>query len=267
VYLAVGTTFADALTGGTAAAHGNGPVLLVETNRIPAVIAEELTRLQPARIVILGGTDAISDTVFGQAGQHTDGPVIRLAGADRFGTAAALSAATFDPGADVVYVATGRGFADSLAAATLGGPLLLVDRDTIPAVTAAELARLQGTRIVVLGGPAVVSDAVVAALGEFTDGTVTRLAGLDRYATSVAMSSVFEPGVPVLYLASGADFADGLAAGPVAAFTDGPLLLTQPTCVPQVVLDEIERLRPERIVLGGGSTALGDTVADLLPCG
>jgi putative cell wall-binding protein len=45
----------------------NGPVLLVTSSAIPAVVVAELSRLKPARIVVLGGPAAISDTVKAQA--------------------------------------------------------------------------------------------------------------------------------------------------------------------------------------------------------
>ncbi|HEU0235674.1 MAG TPA: cell wall-binding repeat-containing protein, partial [Candidatus Limnocylindrales bacterium] len=84
-------------------------------------------------------------------------------------TAAAISAAHYAPGVAVAYVATGANFPDALAGAAvagnLGGPLLLVTQASIPAVTATELSRLKPARIVVLGSAAVVSDAVLNALG------------------------------------------------------------------------------------------------------
>ncbi len=68
----------------------------------------------------------------------------RLSGADRYATAAAVSAASFSPGVPVAYVATGANFPDALAAgaaaAERGGPVLLVTGSAIPASTAAELA-------------------------------------------------------------------------------------------------------------------------------
>ena len=95
-------------------------------------------------------------------------PVSRLAGNDRYGTAAAISAATFKPGVPVVYLATGLNFPDALAGAAAagatGGPLLLVTTTTLPPATAAELARLKPARIVLLGSKAVVaSEAGLAA--------------------------------------------------------------------------------------------------------
>jgi putative cell wall-binding protein len=93
--------------------------------------------------------------------------VTRLGGADRYATAAAISKATFAAGVPVVYIATGQNFPDALAGAAAagykGGPLLLVLTDSLPASTAAELARLKPARIVVLGSTSVVSGAMLLA--------------------------------------------------------------------------------------------------------
>jgi hypothetical protein len=91
----------------------------------------------------------------------------------------------------VVYVATGEDFPDALgaasAAAVQSGPVLLVQKDSIPAVTAAELSRLSPDVIYVAGGTAVVSDAVFNALKAYA-GSVVRVAGANRYSTAVEVS-------------------------------------------------------------------------------
>jgi len=89
----------------------------------------------------------------------------RIAGSSRFATAAAISASTFAPGVAVAYVAYAYNFPDALAAAaaagTVKGPVLLAGSGLpLDPATAAELARLKPARIVVLGGPGIVSDAV-----------------------------------------------------------------------------------------------------------
>ena len=88
--------------------------------------------------------------------------VSRIAGTDRYGTAAAISRSSFAPGVAVAYVATGESFPDALAGAAAaahdGGPVLLTARDVIPPATLDELTRLRPARIVVLGGPGVISD-------------------------------------------------------------------------------------------------------------
>ena len=54
--------------------------------------------------------------------------------------------------------------------------------------------------------------------------TVARQEGIDRYATAAAVSKAAYPtaGVPVAYVASGADFADALSAAPAAATVATP---------------------------------------------
>ncbi|WP_349903878.1 cell wall-binding repeat-containing protein, partial [Parafrigoribacterium humi] len=136
----------------------------VTPSGIPASIRAELVRLKPSRIVVVGGPASITDVVFAQLQQFAPGHVSRLAGADRYATSAAISAASFAPGVPVVYVASGEAFPDALSAAPVagpgGGPVLLVTPSGIPASIRAELVRLKPSRIVVVGGPASITDAL-----------------------------------------------------------------------------------------------------------
>jgi putative cell wall-binding protein len=264
--LATGAVFPDALTGGPYAARFGGPVLLVRSDSIPAATAAELQRLRPQRIVVLGGTGSVSNGVASQAAAYTSGSVSRLAGADRYATAAAISAAGFAPGVSVAYVATGLTFADALSGAALAArnhaPVLLVRTDAIPASTAAELKRLRPARIVVLGGPGSVSSGVAAGLDWYTNGSVTRLWGDDRYSTAAAISaSAYAANGPeTVYVSSGGVFPDGLAAGPVAGRGADPVLLVRSTSLPSEIAQELQRLNPSRVVVVGGPGTVSDGV-------
>jgi len=265
VFLATGTGYADALAGGPAT-EGDGPVLLVTRDEIPSATVAELERLEPGRIVVLGGEAAVSAAVFEAARGFTTGTVSRIGGSDRYETAARLSAATFASGVGVTFLATGSGFADALSVgpAALGdGPVLLVMRDEIPSATVAELERLEPGRIVVLGGEAAVSAAVFEAARGFTTGTVSRIGGSDRYETAALISEAwFSTGVGTIFIATGLNFPDALSVGPFG----GPVLLARTTCVPTSALDEIVRLNPTRIIVLGGTSALGTAVRNLTPC-
>lgn len=265
VYVATGRAYPDALAGGPAAAAGGGPLLLTAPSSLPGATANELSRLQPARIVVLGGTGAVSDAVLNALRSYTSGSVTRIGGANRFATAAAISADAFPNGAPVVYLATGANYPDALAAGATagrdGGPILLVRSDAMPAATAAELARLRPSRIVIMGGPGAVSDAVVAAARAYA-GTVVRISGADRYTTAVGLSTAsFDPAnVTTVYIATGTAFPDGLSGGPVAAPVGAPLLLVRSNWLPGSVADELRRLNPDTVVILGGSSAVSDAV-------
>src|SRR5690606_27856586 len=86
VYIATGLNWPDALSGGAAAAFEEAPILLVETAAIPAATAAALTALDPGRIVVLDGPDAVAAGVAEGLAGYTDGPVERLAGPTRYET-------------------------------------------------------------------------------------------------------------------------------------------------------------------------------------
>jgi putative cell wall-binding protein len=106
---------------------------------------------------------------------------------------------------------------------------------------------------------------VATQLQDFTNGTVTRLAGADRYGTAAATSAAtFAPGVPVAFVASGEAFPDALAGAVAAAIGHGPILLVPPTSIPSVVEVELTRLQPARIVVLGGPDAVTPKAATAL---
>jgi len=265
-YVATGLNYPDALSGGAAAARAGGPVLLVRPNAIPGPTATELRRLAPNRIVVLGGTAAVSTGVQAALEAYdTGGGVSRIAGADRYETAANVSRATFPMNVPVAYVATGAAYPDALAgvpaAGVGGGPILLVGRTSVPRSTDAELARLRPQRIVVLGGAAAISPTVVNYLQRHTPTGVQRLAGADRYETAANVSArTFGVAVEHAFVATGRNFPDGLTGGAAAAFVRGPLLLVPGTSLPPVVAAELERLEPRRVTILGGTGAVSEEV-------
>ena len=73
VYIANAYNFPDALAGAPAAAIQGGPILLTTIDTLPETVANELSRLKPERIVVLGGPPAVSETVETQLNAYTDG--------------------------------------------------------------------------------------------------------------------------------------------------------------------------------------------------
>ena len=143
VYIATGKNFPDALVGGPAAFSKAAPVLLTDPGRLSPETATELARLQPKRIIILGGTAVVNSSV--ESALKSQAPVSRLAGRDRYATAATI-ASTLPDVTSTVFVATGTNFPDALASAPLAryNPLLLVSRYTVPKATAGAIASFTG---------------------------------------------------------------------------------------------------------------------------
>jgi putative cell wall-binding protein len=269
VFLATGQSFPDALAAGPAAATRSAPILLTSANQLPTAVSAELKRLNPSVIYLLGGTAAISGDVAKQVDAVTTAQVRRIAGNDRYDTAAAVTELAF-PTADTVYVAAGSGFADALSAGSPGGilgrPVLLTAGTSVPAPTRAQITRLVNPDIIVLGGTAAVSSAVLKELGALTTGTVKRVSGANRYSTSVAVSSEAFTTAGSVFLATGRAFPDALGAAPAATTLGAPILLTTAACAPIEVIAEITRLGATRVIVLGGVNAISDSAARLTPC-
>jgi hypothetical protein len=93
VYIVTGVNFPDALGVGPASALARGPILFVKQTSIPTPTKNELSRLKPDHIVVVGGTAVISTSVESQLKAWA--PVSRIAGANRYETAALVSQAAF----------------------------------------------------------------------------------------------------------------------------------------------------------------------------
>ena len=199
----------------------------------------------------------------------------RVEGTDRYGTAAALSAAANPAGAPVAYLARGDVFSpDALAggpaAIVRSAPLLLTEQCRLPAATTAELRRLAAAEVVVLGGGGAVCDGVLAAVrSTLPAATVRRVEGEDRFGTAarLAMDS-FPAGAPVAFLARGDGFSpDALVGGPVAGKVGAPILLAGTCGLPDVTRAAVEGLRVSRVVVLGGPAAVCDGVVAALSAG
>jgi putative cell wall-binding protein len=280
VYIATGSSFPDALSGAAAAGHTGAPLLLVPGSgaNVPAVVATELGYLDPDRIVVLGGTGAVSPAIATKLKNYAP-TVVRVSGSDRYATAVAISKDSY-PAGDVstVFVATGLAFPDALAAAAQAGregaPLLLVPGNAlnlagVPGVVA-ELQRLSPDEIVIAGGTGAVSAGIESDLAAtFGGADVTRLSGTNRYATAAAISAASNPDgpTPIVYVATGRNFPDALAGAALAGRDGAPLLLvngvSQDLGGPEVQL-ELTRLKAQQIVIFGGPGAVTDQVASRL---
>jgi putative cell wall-binding protein len=179
VFVATGGNFPDALSGAPVAGATDTPILLVPPgNVIPQVVKNELVRLDPDKIVVLGGPGSVSTSVQTQLGAYdndTNTPasaVQRLSGTDRYSASASIVSEYFEPGdISTLYVATGATFPDALAGAPVAGiagsAIVLVASDDfgIPFEVQDAIERLEVDNIVILGGAGSVSDDVKIDLG------------------------------------------------------------------------------------------------------
>jgi len=276
VYLATGTNYPDALSAASAAAFQGGPLLLTTPTTLPQLVRDELVRLNPGLVVIVGGTGVVSTAVEAQvvAALPTTVTVRRDAGDNRYETSRIIAEKAFPAGqTTIAFVATGTNFPDALsasaAAGVAGAPVILVDGagSSIDVDTQGLISDFGVGEIFIAGGTGVVSEAIEDALGLVVGPTnVTRLSGVDRYATSVAINNARFTTTPTVFLATGLGFADALAGAALAGGVGAPLYVVPGTCVPAPVIAELNRLQTTQVVLLGGTGVLTVDVANLIRC-
>jgi putative cell wall-binding protein len=139
---------------------GQGPLLLVDgkASSVPMAVRNVLAKHGTIETRVVGGSGAVSDAIMRQLPNP-----VRLGGADRYETAVALNTYVFGAH-DVAYLATGRGFADALAAsgvaAATKASLYLAEQNCVPR-SALDAMADQGVKTVrLLGGPTVLGSGV-----------------------------------------------------------------------------------------------------------
>lgn len=157
VYVVTGNAFPDALAAAAAAAQTGRPVLLVNgwLGAADAGTTDALRRWGTTHATVVGGSDVVTDGLASTLGV----PVDRVAGSDRFATAAELARTL--PHTGVTYMASGLNFPDALTAAVLAvahpGPLLLATGWCAPVSALSAMQDTGVTRLVAVGGDAVLN--------------------------------------------------------------------------------------------------------------
>lgn len=239
--ITVGLAAATALAAGPAQAAGQDPTFTKRPTKRSATV--------DART--LSGT-ATSSTAAVQ--------VFRISGSDRIQTAIEASFAAWDDAgtvegavAESVVLTRYDEYADALGGASLAGaawgPLLLTPPTSLRADVQAEIDRVLGGTgtVFVLGGVGAVSAGVEKALQD-AGYTVVRLAGADRFETSVKVAervSWYLPpdGKPQFVLATtGLNFPDGLAAGATAGSYGATVVLTRDNTLTTPVKNYLDQM-------------------------
>jgi putative cell wall-binding protein/Tol biopolymer transport system component len=191
---------------------------------------------------------------------------LRLAGADRYETAIAISDAGFPDGTDTVVITTGEDWPDALSASALAGtvdcPILLTPSDALAPATRIEIERLGAENAYVIGGTGAVSAGVMSELESMLSGSVWRIGGADRYETSrlVALETIDLLGRQfdgTCLVATGMDYPDAVGASPLAAGLGWPIVMVDP------MADEVATpFSVDSAVILGGTGAIPQWVED-----
>jgi putative cell wall-binding protein len=223
------------------------------------------------------GTGAGEATLVGGATEYavTAAELRTFAGIDRYGTARALYHAQF-AGATVAVVASGANFPDALSAGVIAKKnntgILLTSPTVLSQDTQQELQADPIATVYIIGGTAAVSGVVEKQIRSLHVSNVTanplinvvRLQGADRYATNNAVNLTAGPTGGRAVIATGTNFADALAVGPLVYDQNYALVLTDPNTLTASASSTLTNLGITHVVIAGGTSAVSAAVETAL---
>jgi len=250
----------DALTSGPLAKLLNAPILLQGPGEVlNADTKDELSKLNVTKVYVTSGTAVISQAVLNQL-TDMNITVVPLGGVDRFETSANIAQKMVDLGAKVSKVAVAYGWLneDALSIASIASnaaqPILLTEKGAIPASVTKFLAANTGiTSTDVIGGTAVISDAVKATLPN-----ATRHYGDTAYDTNSQVIKDFASSLNFdnVFVANAETAIDALSGAPLAAQTKSPIVLTDGVNSPAVASFTFSKASANTVVTALGGTAV-----------
>lgn len=182
--------YPDALAANYLAGVKNAPVLLTRKNETPAEVQAAIRDSGARDVIIVGGDTVVSAAQEKELAKSYS--VSRLAGSDRFATAAAVIAEGGDAQGDTALLATGMNFPDALG----GGPVAFAEQmplaitrpDDMPDNLVAALKKAGISKVLILGGQTAVGKAVEDELKDAQITVEKRFAGDDRAETSALLA-------------------------------------------------------------------------------
>lgn len=245
--------YSDTLAAVPLAYKNNAPILMTEASALTPSTFEQLQKLKPKKVTLIGGTSVISQAIQDKLSElYGADNVVRYGGWDLYETAALIAKALGTTGKAVIANGGPASYADALAISSYAGyhgiPILFTERAALPAVTSQALLDQKVSSTLVVGGNYVVPEAIYEALPN-----AVRYGGVDLYETATKIAEGLELNSSKVYVATGLNFADALTAGNLAARTLSPIILVDegiPSVTSSYLLNQRAK-QPELIILGG----------------
>ena len=151
----------------------------------------------------------------------------RLAGDNRYATAAEIAKKAYPSGAKTVILASGMTYADALVgvplANKLNAPILLAAKDSLPRETTNALEKLGAKKVIILGGKGAVSEQVEITLKN-QGITTERYEGGTRFGTATAIAEKLNENPTDVFFVYYNGFPDALSASTAAALKNAPII-------------------------------------------
>lgn len=234
VVLVNGNAIVDGIAATPLASSENASILLADKDRLPSETDKRIREIAPQKIIIVGGTNAVSTALENKISKDYAVKVERISGKDRYDTSFEIAKKLAENGVAIekVYVVSGKGEADALSVASKAGeekqPIILTDKDSINMDMFNWLKEQNLQDAYFIGGDRVISNNVINSVNDITvnDVSKNRISGSNREETNAKVIEVlYKEGYDTIFAAKSNVLIDALSAGPIAAQRNCPVVL------------------------------------------
>lgn len=255
VILADARNYPDALAASNLTG-GRYSVILVQ-NQLTQAIINEIVRLEAQDLIILGGTNSISEDIErGLANIGGIKNISRIAGENRYDTCQKIFNHAKKKS---LILASGEKFPDALATSSIldQAGLLLTKSGQLPSEVQAAIEALNHDSFLIVGGENSVQEGLASGIAnQFQYASHTRISGNNRYETSTKIGDRLVSSTVIL--ASGENFPDALAASTLAQKIEAPILLVSKDKIDQSVIDYFKNHNIKKVLVVGGQLSISD---------
>ncbi|MDO5717824.1 MAG: cell wall-binding repeat-containing protein [Tissierellia bacterium] len=247
--IASGENYADALVGGTLSVQIKAPLYLTKKDSLPEGLKEELERIHPEEIYLIGGVEAISSDLEDELSK--DFTIKRVSGKDRQKTAEKVVELRYliNKGSEDAFkkdeqltnfLVNGYKFPDSISAAPLVGRM--VGKEIFAALCLEENNDKYPDAYIIGGEESVKGE------------SDKRISGPNRFITSLEVAKEYEKnfdGFSTVIIVNGEDYPDALSASALSAMENAPILLSKKDSIDESVLSYIKSKAKKVMIVGG----------------
>lgn len=192
----------------------------------------------------------------------------RIAGNNRFNTAASISGKLYNRKVSNVVLANGYNYADQISASILGAglkaPVFLVGNDTEydkEALSYIKQNMEKSGKVYLVGGKNSIKNALATSIKSLGFKNIERIEGKDIYQTHIKINDKLnvKKGSPII-IASGEGFADALSAATIAQVNKYPIILTEKNRLSKEAEAYIKNINPSKVYIIGGEGVVSGNV-------
>ncbi|MGX4598583.1 cell wall-binding repeat-containing protein [Faecalimicrobium sp. JNUCC 81] len=236
VVLVNGSSYSDGLSSGPLASLTNSSTLLTREDRLPNETKNELLRLKPSKVYIIGGENAIKDSVINEISNTTKiskSNIVRIAGSNREDTSIQIARYMQNIGSvNQLYLVNGyNGEADAMSILSKASkdkqPIIITNGNKLKDENLKWINNAGTKDIYTIGGNLVMSPSFISNVGKVvgTNLEANRIYGANRQETNAKIFNKFYKNVDTVIVTRSDELIDALSVGVLAGMKNAPIVI------------------------------------------